>query len=80
MKEQLDRIEGKLDKLERRLDTIDVTLAEQHVEIRYHIKRTDLLESKVEPITDHVVFIKILLRVVAAIVLVGSALRLFKIV
>ena len=50
MVKQLDRIEQKVDKLDHRLDNVDITLAKQHVSLDEHIKRTALLESKVIPL------------------------------
>lgn len=52
--ERLTRIEEKLDRVVERIGSIDVTLAEQHLSLRHHIKRTDLLEATVKPIKSHV--------------------------
>lgn len=41
-----ERILNKLDEMDKRLDSIDQTLAAQHVEIRNHIKRTDIAEDR----------------------------------
>ena len=43
----LDKIYSKLDKIEDRLNSIDVTAAEQQKDIKIHIKRTNILESTV---------------------------------
>lgn len=51
---QLDRIEMKLDAVEARIGSIDVTLAAQHEQLVVHIKRTDLLEREIKPISKHV--------------------------
>lgn len=40
------RIYDKLDDMDKRLDSIDRTLAAQHVEIQNHIKRTDIAEQR----------------------------------
>lgn len=43
-----NRILDKLDKIDERLDTMNVTLAQQETNIALHIKRTNLLEEKLE--------------------------------
>jgi hypothetical protein len=50
MKCNNEKLEQKIDKLDERLDQIQVILAKQHESIEHHIKRTDLLESEVKPI------------------------------
>ena len=45
-----DRIEAKLDSIQKDIGQINATLAAQHIEIKEHIRRTELLESRVEPI------------------------------
>lgn len=56
-----DKMDKKLEMLDSRIDNIDVTLAridvtleKQSDQLAYHIKRTDLLESKIEPVDRHV--------------------------
>lgn len=44
------RIENKIDGLGDRLASIESTLAAQHESLVYHIKRTDLLEAKVDQV------------------------------
>lgn len=44
------RIEDKVDRLDQHLGSIDKTLIEQHESLKYHIKRTDLLETAVAPL------------------------------
>jgi endonuclease III len=44
-----ERINHKLDKLFQKVSTIDVTLASQHESLKEHIRRTEILETKVEP-------------------------------
>jgi hypothetical protein len=47
---KLDRIEFKVDKISEHVQEINVTLASQHESIKYHIKRTDLLEEQIKPL------------------------------
>ncbi|CAB4200160.1 hypothetical protein UFOVP1351_27 [uncultured Caudovirales phage] len=51
---QLDRIEDKIDELNAWLGDIDSTLAKQEAQLEYHIKRTDLLEARVETVSRYV--------------------------
>ena len=48
------RLEDKLDKVVEKIGSIDSTLAAQHEALKDHIRRTNLLEEKVEPIEKHV--------------------------
>lgn len=43
-----------LEGMDKRLDSIDITLAKQAKDLEYHIKRTDLLQDEVKPLKDHV--------------------------
>lgn len=54
MKDTLDRILNKLEQSDARLNSIDVTLARQHVSLDEHIRRTALLETEVKGIKHHV--------------------------
>jgi hypothetical protein len=71
---RFDRIEEKLDKIDARMDAMASTLIINTEQLKYHIKRTDILEEQVEPIADHVVFIRVALRWVGVLaVLAGLA-------
>lgn len=54
LKDSLDGMNAKLDKLDSRLDNVDITLVKQHAQLEEHIRRTNLLESEVKPIKEHV--------------------------
>lgn len=69
-----NRIEIKIDKLTEKLGNIDSTLAAQHVSLKEHMKRSDLLEKQIDvikkelsPIQKHV------FMVTGALKLIGSA-------
>ncbi len=47
---RLERIEIKIDDLGDHLASIDTTLGAQHVSLREHIKRSDMLERRVDDI------------------------------
>lgn len=48
--ERLNRIEDKIDNLNDKVGSIDRTLAEQHISLKEHIKRTNLLEAEIKPL------------------------------
>jgi len=68
----LTRIEKKLDRLDERLGSIDKTLVAQHVSLEEHIRRTEILESKVEPIEKHVAMINGALKLFGMLCMVGG--------
>lgn len=47
-----ERLEQKIDKIATRVGNIDVTLAGQHVTLKEHIRRCDLLEQAVKPMEE----------------------------
>tara|TARA_B100000029_G_scaffold52851_1_gene47958 strand:+ start:2341 stop:2592 length:252 start_codon:yes stop_codon:yes gene_type:complete len=49
----LEKIDRKLEKIDERIDNIDKHLAVYNAQLRFHIKRTDLLESEVKPLKIH---------------------------
>ena len=51
----MDRIEEKLDKIDGRIDNIDKHLAVYNSELKFHIKRTDMLEQELKPIKSSLV-------------------------
>tara|TARA_R110002012_G_scaffold229520_1_gene402173 strand:- start:657 stop:905 length:249 start_codon:yes stop_codon:yes gene_type:complete len=49
----LDKIDRKLEKIDERIDNIDKHLAVYNSQLRFHIKRTDMLEKSIEPLKVH---------------------------
>ena len=77
----MERIADKLDRISDRLNKIDVTLAEQHVSLKEHIRRTELLEGKLEPVETHVARVDGALRLLGVLsLLVGIAAGILKVV
>ena len=70
-----NRLEGKIDRLDMRLDAIDITLVKQNEQLAYHIKRTNLLETQVQPVVDHVTFVKVLVKALGVLALVVGILK-----
>jgi len=48
------RLVKDVDQIKRSLANVDKTLALQHVSLAEHIRRTTLLEQKLEPVEKHV--------------------------
>lgn len=77
---KLDKLDIKIDKIQEKLSSIDVTLAAQHESLKIHIKRTDLLEKKLAPVETHVIAVHSLLKLVGFIsIIVGIIEGVFKI-
>lgn len=73
MEERLNRFEQKVDKIDERLDHIDKHLAIYNEQLKVHIKRTDLLESEVRPIKDHVNQVRGVFKFLAFIIAASGA-------
>ncbi len=81
----MSRIEDKIDTISERLSSIDATLAAQHVSLKEHMRRTEILETQIEPIKTHVTRLNGALQLIglvgtisAIIVGVINAIRLMK--
>ena len=76
--DRLIRIEEKIDAINEHLGRIDVTLAKQHDQLEYHIKRTNLLEEQVRPISEHVTFMKVLAKWLGVAALFAAIAKVFQ--
>jgi uncharacterized coiled-coil protein SlyX len=77
---RLDRIESKLDKVVDSVSEINKTLAEQHMSLKHHIKRSDLLEAQMEPIRKHVNMVTGAFKLLGLIsLLAGIAVSILKV-
>ena len=52
---EIEKINQKLDKIDQRIDNIDKHLAVYNSELKFHIKRTDMLEQELKPIKSSLV-------------------------
>jgi hypothetical protein len=80
MKEDLDRLHGKIDKIDDKLDKVGIHLAVYNEQLKIHIKRTELLELDVYPIKNHVAQVSGVLKflgVISMIVAIAVAIREF---
>ena len=66
LKDDLEKIDVKIDKIDDRLDKIDVHLAVYNEQLTEHIRRTEILENDVAPIKDHVSKVHGALKVIAS--------------
>ena len=71
----LEKIDRKLEKIDQRIDSIDKHIAVYNSELKFHIKRTDMLEQELKPIKSSLIkaqgalcFIGILATVVSVAV------------
>ena len=46
----MDKVDEKLDRIDRRIDNIDKHLAVYNTQLKFHIKRTDMLEEEIKPL------------------------------
>lgn len=74
MKEELLRIENKIDKITERISSIDGTLIAQHVSLADHIRRTELLEAQLKPVERHVVMVHGAFKLIGILALLGGIL------
>lgn len=72
------RIEDKLDKVVDHIASIEVTLAKQHTSLEEHIRRTNILESKVEPIEKHVNMVQGAIKLILILSAAAGILAVFK--
>lgn len=72
MNERFDRLEEKIDGIKDEMSKTNVILAKNTESLEYHIKRTDLLESKVSHIEGHVKMMQGATKVVGALLALAS--------
>lgn len=88
--DKFEQIDGKLDKLDSRLDSIGITLIKQGKDLSFHIKRTNLLEESlketqkdIKPIQKHVEHVKGVIQAMGVlsvvVALVSGILKIFRI-
>lgn len=78
--DELQYIRAKVDRMDERLDSIDKTLTLNTQSLVEHVKRTNILEQKLEPVERHVALVNAtakVLSVLFSILLGAKALGLF---
>lgn len=77
---KLDKLDEQIKVLDKRLDSVDITLAKQQVSLDEHIKRTTLLENKVIPLEKaHAIGKAIMLISTGGVTLVTLIYNIYKI-
>lgn len=73
------KILDKLDKIEDRLDGIDITLAKQEINLAEHMRRSDSIESYVQhledkfvPVEKHVIMVNGIVKFIGIISIIGT--------
>ena len=54
VKEARQRLYAQIDRVENKVDNIDVTMARNTTLLEEHIRRTNILEDELKPIKEHV--------------------------
>lgn len=72
------RLFDKLDSLDERLNNIDITLAKQETSLAEHIRRTNLLEEKLEPVEKHVTMLNGVAKFIGLSALLAGIYSVFK--
>lgn len=67
------RIVDQLDKMDQRLDNIDITLVRNTAQLEEHMRRTEILEQEFKPVKRHVETINLLAKIASG----AGALALF---
>jgi len=73
----MDKIDEKLDRIDRRIDNIDKHLAVYNTQLKFHIKRTDMLEEEIKPLKAGVIKAQgamMFVGVLATVISIGVAL------
>lgn len=68
----LNIILTKINKLDERMDESNIILAKQEVSLSEHIKRTNILEDKIEPVERHVQLVNSILKIIGGIAVLMS--------
>jgi hypothetical protein len=66
----LKRLETKIDQIGDKMSSIDITLAVLTESVVHHVKRTDILEAKIEPLDKHVAMVNGALKALGVIALI----------
>jgi len=75
MDERIIRIEDKIDKVVEHIGSIDSTLAAQHVSLKDHIRRTEILEQTVRPMVKHEQMLLGIVKLVMILAAIGGGIE-----
>lgn len=80
LKDDLAKIDAKVDKLDDRLDSIDVHMAEYNEQLKIHIKRTEILEEEHKDVREHIAMVKGALKLVASSGIIIAIVKLIEMI
>jgi hypothetical protein len=69
------KLEDKLDRIDSRIDNIDITLARQSEILDIHVKRTNLLEEALKPIENHVAMVNGALKLIGILAMIAAIIE-----
>ena len=67
----------KIDTIQKDIGQIKIILAEQHISLKEHIRRTELLETALKPIEKHVAMTQGALKLIGFSIAFIEAIRLY---
>lgn len=75
---RLERIELKIDDTNDHLASIDVILQGQHITLKEHVRRSNLLEAKIVPLETHVYRVEGALKLITLLAAIAAVVELFR--
>ena len=76
MKDELDKIEAKIDKISEEQQETNLHLAEYNVQLGIHLKRSEMLENEIKPVVKHVYMIQGALKLAASAGIIAAIVKL----
>jgi len=71
-----DRVESKIDIIQEKISLIERLMERNTVSLEHHIKRTDLLEEKLEPVENHVKLINGIVKILLGLAALTALLKI----
>lgn len=71
----VDKLDAKLDRVDQRLDKIEIQQAVMTTDLKYHIKRTNILEAELKPIQTRYQEVMGVIKFVGAVIAVVGAVE-----
>ncbi len=75
MDSKLNKIETKIDTISSKMHSIDITLERNTASLEEHVRRTNILETKVEHVDSHVKMMNGALKLIGILALVAGLLK-----
>lgn len=76
----MDDLKNDIKEIQKSINSIDITLAKQNASLEEHIRRTEILESKITPVEVHVHMVNGVLKFIGVLALIaGFAASIVKI-